>query len=138
MDIKRRKFSLGWVKSQNFFFGFVRKLPFLLRSQIRWNFWNRLRNEVAQWPRKFSQKSHFLAFPGVSVCSAKYFWLCANEFLCKVQRYLLWKNSKMKSAKNGHFGRKSKPLSHLHFSTDFKNFNGSETYEACATSVHHN
>ena len=25
------------------------------------------------------------------------------------------------------FGRKSIPLAHLHFSTDFKNFNGSET-----------
>ena len=41
------------------------------RSQSRWNFWNRLRNEVARWRRKFGQKSHFLAIPGVSVYSAK-------------------------------------------------------------------
>ena len=64
-------FPLGWVKSQNFFFGFVRKQPFLLTSQIRWNFWNRLRNEVVHWPKKFGQKSRFLAIAGVSVCSAK-------------------------------------------------------------------
>ena len=33
------------------------------------------------------------------------------------------------------FGRKPKPIGYLHFSTDFKNFNGTSTYEACATSV---
>ena len=34
------------------------------------------------------------------------------------------------------FGRKPKPRAHLLFSTDFKNFNGSETYEAFTTSVY--
>ena len=34
------------------------------------------------------------------------------------------------------FGRKPKSFSHLHFSTDFKNFNGSDTYETCPTSVY--
>ena len=33
------------------------------------------------------------------------------------------------------FGGNSNPLVRLHFSTDFENFNGIETYEACATSV---
>ena len=30
------------------------------------------------------------------------------------------------------FGRKPKPLAHLHFTINFKNFNESETYKACA------
>ena len=34
------------------------------------------------------------------------------------------------------FDRKSKTFSHFLFSTDFKKFNGSETYETYATSVH--
>ena len=34
------------------------------------------------------------------------------------------------------FGRKPKPLANLNFSTDFKNFNGSETYEACVASFY--
>ena len=50
---------------------FVRKNSFLPRSQICWNFLNRLRNEFAHKPNKFGQKSHFLAIPGVSVYSAK-------------------------------------------------------------------
>ena len=46
------------------------------------------------------------------------------------------KIQKSKVPKMGIFGRKPKPLAQLRFSTDFKNFNGSETYEPNATSVH--
>ena len=38
--------------------------------------------------------------------------------------------------KNGCFDRIFFASAQLHFSTDFKNFNGSKTYEACATIIH--
>ena len=54
------------------------------------------------------KKAIFWQFRASQYTQQNRFWLCENEFLCRVPRYLLWKNSKIKSTKKGNFWPKIK------------------------------
>ena len=69
-----------------------------------------------------SKKPFFGNFGRLSILGKKIFWLCANEFLCRVPWYLLWKNSKIRNTENGHFWPKIETSCASSFLNRFQKF----------------
>ena len=127
-EFKKHNGQFRVSQISNFFDSFVWKKSFLHRSQIRWNFWNRSRNEVKRKKKKIRSKKPFFGNSGrLSILSKRNFDCVRMNFYVKLLGTCYEKFRKSKVPKMVIFGRKPKLFSLLHFSTDFKNFNGSET-----------